>query len=177
MRRSSKDSARGFTLIEIVLAIIVISAMVGAMAYILVSGIDSYSIIVDRREALSEARLGVNMMSGELQSIADPAADISAVSATSITFTGSSGQVTFAISGNALTRTDASGTSMLAGNVAAGSGFQYYTAGGATTAIPSQVYRVGIVLGITTAGGASGTVVIRSNVYLRNRYYDSFTHS
>jgi prepilin-type N-terminal cleavage/methylation domain-containing protein len=172
-----RKNERGFTLIEIVLAVIVISVMVGAMAYIMVLAIDSYSIVVDRREALNEARLAVNMMSGEFQSMADPATDISAITSTSITFTGSTGQLTFTISGNTLVRTDVNGTSLLAGNVAAGSGFQYYTTGGATTSNPSQVYRIGIVLGVNTVGASSGTVVIRSNVFLRNRYYDSFTQS
>lgn len=173
----TKKGASGFTLIEIILAIIVISAMVGAMAYIMVNGIDSYGIIVERREALNEARLAVNMISGELESIADPATDISTITSNAITFTGSSGQISFAISGTTLTRTDTNGPSLLASNVAAGSGFQYYTAGGATTTTPSQVYRIGIVLGIDSGSASSGTVVIRSNVFLRNRYYDSFTKS
>lgn len=166
---------RGFTLIEALLAMVVISALVVAMSYILVEGLDSYRIIVDRRESLQQARLAVNMMANELQTISDPSTDISAIAPESITFNGALGPVTYAISGNMLTRTDGDGTSTLADGVTGASGFQYYTSGGGTTVDPTQVYRVGIVLGINAGVASSGDVVIRNNVYLRNRYYEAFT--
>ncbi|MFH1830844.1 MAG: hypothetical protein ABH871_08745 [Pseudomonadota bacterium] len=167
--------ALGFTFVESILTIIVISVLVIAIAHILISSLDSYSHILDRREALQEARLAANMMANEMQSIADPAKDIRAISPNSITFDSFAGKVTYAIGENTLTRTDGSGTSMLADDVTAESGFDYYTAGGGTTTNPSQVYRIGIVIGVNTGVPQYGSVLINSDVYLRNRYYDLFT--
>jgi prepilin-type N-terminal cleavage/methylation domain-containing protein len=170
-----KFRSKGFTLVESILAIVVISALAVALVNILITALDSYGLIVDRREALQRARLAANMMAGELQVIEDPATDITAISPSSITFDSVVGSVTYAIAGNTLTRTDGSGTSTLADDLTGGSGFQYYTAGGATTTNPAQVYRIGFVIGVDTGTPEYGTVVINSDVYLRNRYYDSFT--
>ena len=165
------DNRKGFTLIEALLSIVVISALVAAVAHTMIKGMDSYSIIADRREALQEARLAVNMMSDELQTIANPATDISAISATSITFTpAAGGSVTYSIVGTELRRD----SKTLAQNVTASSGFIYYTAGGGITSTPSLIYRIHIRVEISSTA-LHGNVQINSNVYLRNRYYNAFT--
>lgn len=162
----------GFSLIELMLAIIVISALVAAMAHILLIGMDSYRIIVDRREALQGARLAINMMTNELQTIEVPSTDISSISPTAITFApAGGGSVTYQVIGSNLMR----GASILVGNVADGTGFTYYTSGGAVTADPAQVHRIRITVVIDMEDGDFGTLTARSDVYLRNRYYDSFT--
>ena len=162
----------GFTLVEALLAIVIIGVMMVAVAHILISGMESYSLVSDRREALQEARLAVNMMTGELQTIADPATDIASITPTSITFTSSGGEsVTYAISGTTLLRN----TKILAQGVTGASGFAYYTAGGATTTNRAQIHRVGVTVTVDTGVGAHGTVTIRSGAYLRNRYYSAFS--
>mgnify|MGYP001205349438 CR=1 FL=1 len=167
------ERCRGFTLVESLLAIVIISTMVVAVAEILLSGMGSFSLITDRREALQGARLAVNMMTDEIQSISDPATDITAISANSITFTpgGGGGPVTYSISGANLTRN----TKTLATSVTPTSGFEYFTANGAATTNPAQVYRVGVSVGVSAASAAHGQVVIKSSAYLRNRYYNGYT--
>ncbi len=165
---------RGFTLIESLLAMVVISALVIAVAQIMIKAIDSYSLIVDRREVLQEARLAVNMMTNELQTIVHPGTDIASISATAITFTPAGGAaITYSVQGNTLLR-DAK---TLANNVTASTGFGYYTAGGAVTADPTKVYLIHIVVEVDTGMASHGKVRINSNVYLRNRYYNGFTQS
>jgi len=169
----SKASGRkGFTLIESLLAIVIISIMVVAVAEILISGMGSYSLITDRREALQGARLAVNMITNELQAISDPSTDISSISATSLTFAPADGgsPVTYSISGTSLLRN----AKALAENVLPASGFEYYTAGGSATTDPAQVHRINVSVGVDT-GAAHGQVVINSSAYLRNRYYNGFT--
>jgi prepilin-type N-terminal cleavage/methylation domain-containing protein len=163
---------KGFTLIEALLAIVVISALVAAMANIMISGMRSYRLVVDRREALQNARLALNMMANELAKVANPAADISSIGATSITFTkAGGGSVTYSVSGTNLMI----GSSVLARNVANGTGFAYYTAGGAVTANPAQVHRIQMTLVVNAATASSGTVTATEDVYLRNRYFSGFT--
>lgn len=162
----------GFTLVEALLSIVIIGVMLVAVAYIMVSGMESYALISDRREALQEARLAVNMTTGEFQTIADPATDIASISPTSITFRAAGGEsVTYAISGTTLTRN----TKTLAEHVAPGSGFTWYTVGGTTTADPARVHRIRVALEVDTGVGSHGDVTIISGAYLRNRYYDAFS--
>ena len=167
------ERCRGFTLVESLLAIVIISTMVVAVAEILISGMGSFSLITDRREALQGARLAVNMMTDEIQSISDPATDISAISANSMTFSpgGGGGPVTYSISGTNLTRN----TKTLATDITPASSFEFFTAGGAATTNPAQVYRVGVTMGVDTGTAGHGQVVIKSSAYLRNRYYDGYT--
>ena len=163
---------RSFTLVEVLLAIVMIGAVSVAVSYILILGMNSYSIISDRRDTLQAARLAVNMMSNDFQNIANPATDIASISATSITFTpAGGGSVTYQVSGSNLLR----GADVLASNVAVGSGFQYFTVNGASTSSPAQVYRIRISVTVNAQDVKSGTVTINSNAFLRNRYYESFT--
>ena len=164
----------GFTLVESLLAMVVMAAIFLVMTYILIAGVESYSLVVERREALQGARLAINIMENELQTIADPAIDISAIAANSISFTNAAGQsVTYQISGGTLLRN----ANILASNVDAASGFSYFTNGGGTTNDPAQVYRVDIIIAVDTGVAQYGTVEAKASVYLRNRYYDAFTKS
>ena len=161
----------GFTLIESILAIVVISAVTVALGKILIVGMDSYNLIDDRRDALQKARLAVNFMSSELETIADPATDISAIAATSITFVDEGGStVTYSYSGGSLTRN----SDILASNLVSPTGFAYYTAFGAVTTDPLQVYRIHLDVSVESSDPQHGVVTIVSNVFLRNRYYDNY---
>ena len=165
---------RGFTLVELILSIVIISAIFVVMAQILITGLDSYRLVVNRREALQGARLAVNMMEGELQPVADPATDISAISSTSIQFTNANSQsVTYSISGSDLLRN----SKILASNLGSASGFSYYTNGGSTTTDPAQVYRIDIVVEVDAEETQYGSVEAHASVFLRNRYYDAYTRN
>lgn len=163
---------RAFTLVEVLLSIVMIGAVSVCVSYILILGMNSYSLISDRRDTLQAARLGVNMMINDFQTIANPATDIASISATSITFTpAGGGSVTYQVSGSNLLR----GTDVLASNVAVGSGFQYFTVNGASTSNPAQVYRIHVTVTVNAQVTKNGTVTINSNAFLRNRYYAGFT--
>ncbi len=163
----------GFTLVESLLSIVVIAATVIAAGELMSIGLGSYSVVVDRREALQDVRLAINMMTGEIQQIVDPATDITEAQPTSVTFNSAGGgQVRYYVQGGRLFRQDATDTNTLADNVTANTGFEYYTAGGATTSNPSLVHRIHITV---EANSAHGAILAKSNVYLRNRYYDAFT--
>ena len=167
-----KLKKNAFTLVEVLLSMVIISALVVAVGQIMLVGMDSYSLITDRREALQGARLAVNMMENELQTIVNPATDIIAIAANSITFVpAGGGSVTYSVSGNQLLRD----TDPLAKNITANTAFTYYTTGGATTSNPAQVYRIHIDIEVDTGVVRSGKVFIKDNVYLRNRYYSAFT--
>lgn len=172
MPKVKMKKQKGFTILESLLAIVVISVVLVAVGYILLQAMRSYTLVIDRREALQEARLAVNMMTNEIQTIANPTTDISSISTTSMTFTkAGGGGVVYSISGGELFR----GSNILATNVSSQSRFDYYTAGGALTSNPSQVYRVHIALEVDTGDTASGKVMLNNNIYLRNRYYSGFT--
>lgn len=162
----------GFTIIEMILAMVIVSIIVVSIAQMMLKGIDSYSLIVDRREAVQGARLAANIMSTELATITSPATDISSISATSITFTpaGGGGAITYLVSGSNLLRN----SKVLASSVTAATGFTYFTSGGAVTSDAAQVHRIGITVAVTAQNPANGTVTVKENVYLRNRYYSGF---
>jgi prepilin-type N-terminal cleavage/methylation domain-containing protein len=163
---------KGFTLVEMILTMIVTAAIALVVGQILVSGMESYSLIVDRREAMQGVRLAVNVMSGELREIANPQSDISAISQNSISFTNAIGNpVTYQILGSNLLRN----SKVLASGMASGSEFAYYTSGGNVTANPAEVYRVGMTIRINSGDAAHGIVEAKSSAYLRNRYYESFS--
>jgi len=167
-----KRGRAGFTLVESILSIIVIAAVSVAMGELLIIGMDSYNLIDDRSDTLQQARLASNFISADLETIADPATDISAISATSITFTDAGGStITYTYSGTTLTRN----SDTLADNVVSPTGFAYYTVSGATTTDPTQVYRIHIDVSVQASDPSHGVVTVVSNVYLRNRYYDSYT--
>ncbi len=166
---------RAFTLVESILAIIIISAMALVTGDILMSGMDTYALVVERREALQQARLATNFMTNELQTIADPATDISSIGATSITFTpaGGGGPVTYSVSGSNLMR----GADILATNIGGATQFLYFTTGGAATSNPTQVYRIDLTVQIDANDPKFDSVTIKNGIYLRNRYYDQFTQT
>jgi type II secretory pathway pseudopilin PulG len=170
--RKCRRSSAGFTLIEAILSIVVISAVSMALGRIMITGMNSYNLIDDRRDALQQARLAVNFISSELETIANPSTDISAISANSITFIDDGGAtVTYTYSGGTLMR-DAD---VLASNVVSPTGFAYYTALGVTTTNPLLVYRIHLDVSVQSSNPSHGVVTIVSNVFLRNRYYDSYT--
>lgn len=165
---------RAFTLVEVLLSIVMIGAVVVCISYILILGMNSYSLVSDRRDSLQGARLAVNMMINDFQTIANPATDITSISSSAITFIAAGGgSVTYQVSGSNLLR----GADVLASNLGVGSGFQYFTLNGAVTSNPAQVYRIHVSVTVNAQVAQNGTVTINSNAFLRNRYYAGFTQN
>ncbi len=171
--RHRRRCTRGFTLVEALLAIVVIGAMVAATGNLLITGMDTYRLVVDRSDALQRARFAMNFMTNEFEIIEDPTNDIASITAGSITFTpAGGGSVTYQAIGNDVYRNG----DLLVEDIDLGqSGLEYFTAGGATTSDPAQVYRIRVTLTVDAADASAGEVTLVSNVYLRNRYYESFT--
>lgn len=170
MSTRGKNSS-GFTLLESLLTMIIIGVVSLGVGNIMVSGLETYSLIADRRQALHGARLAVNMMTNELQTVRNPSVDISNISTNSISFISASGEsITYSISGTNLLR----GDKTLAANVMNQTGFQFFTSGGGITSDSDKVHRVHISVEVGTGASGHGSVMLNTNVYLRNRYYNEF---
>ncbi len=59
-------SKKAFTFIETVLAVVVVGAIAGVAAKVLTSGLDVYSLIVNRHDASQTARLAMERMVDEI---------------------------------------------------------------------------------------------------------------
>lgn len=167
-----RHSIRGFTLVELILTMVIMSILFAFVGTIMYTGLKSYSLVSDRQNAISKARMALNLMADELVVISNPATDITSISSTSITFVSAEGEsVTYSISSQNLMR-DAN---ILTDNVGTGTGFTYYTAGGGTTSTPSQVHRIKIDLAVNADASVHGVIRMTESIYLRNRYYNGFT--
>lgn len=62
----------GLTLLEMVIAIAITAILAGLMARLLSGGVDMYEFVSTRRDALQEARVGVQRISRELRQITSP---------------------------------------------------------------------------------------------------------
>ncbi|GEM_PF-2465589 len=168
-----KRKSAGFTLVETILGIVVMSVVILAFASIARLSVDSYSLIVARKEAMNQARYALNRITQELVSI-NPA-NITSIASNNITFTDNYGYNTSfrsqTISGIlqiyrgsdllanninnlAFTYLDANGNTILDGNVA-------------------NLRRIIVDLGVIASNGYSD-VKMRGEVYPRNYYYTNF---
>ena len=154
---------RGFSLIEMIVVIVILS-IVGLMVFnFLGNSMASYMIVKERDRIYDEGLLAMERMTREIKdarydSVSYP---ITAVANTSITFSRKHGtpqdtstSITFRRNGNVLERVgNVSGTHVLAGNVAS---FSPIVSG----------KNVNLSLGLTVAGG--GTLVLQSSAAARN---------
>lgn len=164
---------KGFTLVETILGIVVASLVILTFATIASYSVDSYSMIVARKEAMVQARNALNRMTQELVSI-NPAA-ITSIASTNITFNDSNGNSTNFRSQttNGITQIYR-GNDLLANNVSSFS-LTYYDANGnpITDGNISNMRRILIDMGVNAANGNSD-VKIQGEVYPRNYYYSNF---
>jgi prepilin-type N-terminal cleavage/methylation domain-containing protein len=156
--------SRGFTFIEMIVVIVILS-IVGLMVFgYLGSSMASYMIVKERDRIFDEGLMAMERMTREIKdarydSVSYP---ITSVANTSVTFTrkhatlqDASTSITFRRSGNVLERVgNVSGTRALAGNVAS---FD-------PTIVSGK--NVNLSLGLTVAGG--GTLVLQSSAAARN---------
>lgn len=162
---------KGFTLVELLLTIIVVAIIAGVSAQVLLRGIDTYSLVTSRRDALENARIGMDRMISEMLLVRS--SDITGISPTRLDFTDSAGNPTN------FKRHSYQGTidlfrnnDFLAGQIAL-LNFTYYRSDGTFASFPSDVRMIGVELTVQSVGGY-GTVPLRTRVFPRNFMYNGF---
>ena len=165
----------GFTFVETLLSIVIIGIIATVAAKILISGLDVYSLIVNRHNASQTARLAMERMVDEIVMI--DTLDITWMSNERFSFRDVTGSGT-----NFKTKTvSKDGNSVqciyreddyLAGSVTS-LDFDYLQADGSSTIWFWQVRKFNIDFTVTAPGDA-GTIRIRTEVYPRNFMYDDF---
>lgn len=160
MRASS-----GFTLIELILAISLMSVLLAASGVLMGRGLDAFNLVSDHSVALEEARFGLLRMEKELELVTD----IQTSQSDRLAFTDSQGQATdFRLVQDTLMR----GNDPLVRNVT-GLNFTYWNSAGATTIAPPQVRLIGIDLTVQAPRDA-GQISFRTQIFPRNFAYDTF---
>ena len=159
-------NAKGFTLIEIIITIVIVSILAGIAGMIIIQGVKSYSDEEIRSDVHYQAKLGVERAAREARMVrscgdivgpANPAATLS--------FTDITGNlVTFAVAGNTLQRNGV----LLANNVTSAQPFRFLDSSGNPTtscAAPNDIWFVEIALSVQQ--GAE-SLDMRTRVHPRN---------
>lgn len=175
MRRLNNN--RGFSMLEMVLALVMGALIVGATSTTLLDNVDSYTFIANRKSALGDARYAMNRISSEFlkmgsSSVASHITSIDAacLSAGGISFTDNTG----AAAGFYVT-TNGTGLGLYRGDCRDGVGDQllvddvtsftltYYDSTGATTATIDNITRIKFTLK-TAPSRNEGNVVLTTTV-------------
>ncbi len=157
------NNQKGFTLIEMIIVITVISIIAGIASMIILEGIKSYQAEVSLSDIHNQGRLAIERMAREIRLIRSAtAADISTMTATNIVFNDVNGaNIQFSFAGNTISR----GGNTLANNVQSLT-FSYYQQDGTTAAATAaQVWYVQISLTTVNRGE---TLSMRVRVHPRN---------
>lgn len=162
---------KGFTLIETVLTIVIVSIIAGVSAKILLSGLDTYSFITSRKDATQHARVAMDRMVSELTLM--ESSDIRFISDDNLTYLDSDGIVSSFKTDTAngqlsLVRND----KFLAGPLGF-IDFDYLKPDGSRAPAAHFVNRINIELSVDALGGY-GSITLRTEVYPRGIMYDNF---
>lgn len=163
--------AKGFTLVEIVLSISLVSILFAASAIILDRGIDSFASISERGAKHQDARYAMERMVRELLLIeAGPQGDLINLQDSSLSFRDNQGINTdFNLSGNTLNR----GSDPLLENVTVLT-FTGYRSNGVVTNANPQIRRIRIEFS-TLPQGETTPLTLRTDVFLRGEdLYENF---
>ncbi len=162
---------KGFTLIELILTIIIVGIIASVAASVLMRGIDAYSLITNRKDALQHARVGMDRMVSELLLARN--IDITYIASDHIGFFDFNGYATsFKLTTSYNTIDLYRGDDFLAGQVNL-LHFTFYKQDNTTAIWPFDVRRTGIELTIQSIGGY-GNVPLRTQVFPRNYMYTNF---
>jgi len=160
--------SKGFTLVEIIIVIVLISIIAGIAAMILLQGVRGYSDQTQRSSLHYQARLAVERMTREARliwSCGDITGPVNP--SNTLRFTDVFGNpVVFSVAGTTLSR----GGSLLANNITSPTPFRFLNkAGNATTTCvsPNDIWFVEIDLTATDTQG-SETLRIRTRVHPMN---------
>lgn len=162
---------KGFTLVEMVLVIVVLGAIAGVTAKVMMAGVDAYSLVMSRRDALDHARVGMDRMVRDLQAIHP--IQIFWKTNTHLSY------INGFISAAHYERRISNGYPILsrnnqelAGNVSL-LDFDYLKANGNNAFWPWDIRRINIELNVQSVGGY-GTIFLRTEVFPRGLMYANF---
>jgi len=166
---------RGFTFVETLLTVVIISVIASIVAKILLVGLDSYALIVNRHDALQTARLAMERMVDEI--VMFESSDIYGIYNTRLNFNdvyddSTNFRKTNATMGGQSVPCIYRKGDFLAGNVTL-LDFDYYRDNGSATTLPSRVRRINVDFTVQ-AGAGAGTVHVRTDVFPRAFMYDNF---
>jgi prepilin-type N-terminal cleavage/methylation domain-containing protein len=156
----------GFSLIEIVMVVVVLSIVGLVGSNILFQGAESHFRSRDYREAVQEVRYAVERMTREIREDIDtPSSDITTMTATHFSYNDpNSTSIAFALNGTDLERNSVA----LARNVTS-LAFTYLKVDNTTATTAANVWKIKIALTVTVGDLA---VAIRTIVFPRNAYND-----
>jgi len=162
---------RGFTLVETILTIVVVGIIAGVSAKILVSGLDTYAFITNRKDLTQHARVAMERMVNELTVARWN--DITWMSGTHIGFIDRGGSSTsFKSKTFNNIPSIARGNDFLAGQLGF-LDFDYLQYDGSNAWLNFQLKRINIELSLDALGGY-GSLTLRTEVFPRNEMYDNF---
>src|SRR6267142_420885 len=157
-------AARGFTLIELIMTLVIAGVVAAIGARILGTGFLTYFAGKEMAQDAAEATLAVERMTRDLRAIRSAtAADLSTMTSTAIAFVDADGtSVSYALAGGSLMRTQGGGPAQpLASNVSA-LDFKYLKNDGVSTAaVATEVWYVSAAITVTTTNATAtfrGTV-------------------
>lgn len=157
--------SNGFTLIEIVITIVIVSIMAGIAGMIMTQGVRAFSHEQARNDVHQQARLGMERMAREIRVIRSTA-DITTMANTDLRFTDIQGTtVGFNWGSPTLNRWNGIGNAVLASNITAFTFAYYQQDGVSAAAAPATLWLVEITL---TATQGTETLQLRSRVHPRN---------
>jgi prepilin-type N-terminal cleavage/methylation domain-containing protein len=164
-----KHNTSGFTLIEIVITIVLVSILAGIAALIILQGVKAYSDEQSRSDVHYQARLAMERMAREIRHARSCAAITGPANPSgTLTFTDINGNaVVFSVSGGNLSR----GADILATGITSAQPFRFLDQNGnETTAcsvptVPTDIWFVDISL---TAQQGAESLVLNSRVHPRN---------
>ncbi|MBT3182322.1 MAG: prepilin-type N-terminal cleavage/methylation domain-containing protein [Deltaproteobacteria bacterium] len=171
---------KGFTFVETVLAIVVVSVVAGVAAKVLLSGLDVYGLIVNRHDVSQNVRLAMERMVDEIVLI--ETGDITWMANTRFSFRDIDNIGTNfkrdTVSKNGSTvaciKRDDDYLGYLGMTSAGGYfDFDYLKDDGTSTIWFWQLRRINIDVRVDGVGGA-GSIRLRTNVYPRNFMYSNF---
>ncbi len=175
MRLRGPRKRRGFTLVETMLALVIVAVIAGVAAEVLVSGLGIYKLVVNRNNTFQTARMAMDRIFDEVLMFDE--FSISWLGNTRIGFWDQDGVNTdferrTVTQGGRTIPCIYRGDDYLAGNVTQ-MDFDFYNASGASTVWSWLVRRVNIEITVTSPDG-EGSVHLRTDVFPRKFMYDDF---
>ena len=165
---SNTGNEDGFTLIEVVITIVLVTILASTAAVFMLQGVKSYSIEQSRSNVHYQARLAVEQMAREIRLIrSQTAADISIMNPSDISFTDiQNNQVRFQLNAGSIRRSPDNGTTWqpLASGVTA-LNFSYLQQNSTSSISATTLWFV--VIDVTVQKG-SETLEMRTRVYPMN---------
>lgn len=159
---------KGFTLIELILTVIIVGLIAGVSAQVLLQGIDTYSLITSRKNAMDNARVSMDRMVSEFLLL--KSLDISSIQEAQIDFVDQLGGATNFKRVNTIDLYR--GNDYMGGPLAL-LDFDFYKSDGTVTNVAADVRKINIELTIQSLGGY-GTIPLRTEVFPRNFMYTNF---